>query len=106
LIAYIEAARVGTDGLDDPGRLDAERQRRSRTDVPTAVTNDVVPVANPSAANVDEDLVGRQRSGVVQFQHLHFAAERADPRYQHGHGETTGHSWVIMVPLKTRGDGF
>jgi hypothetical protein len=43
--------------------------------------NDVVAVSNPSAVDVDEDLVGCQRSRFVYFERLHFAAERADARY-------------------------
>jgi len=92
LIVHTESARVGANGFDDPGSLDAERQRRARANVPTAGANDVVPVTNPGAANVDEDLVGCQRSRLVHFERLHFAAERADPRYKHGHSETTGQS--------------
>jgi hypothetical protein len=83
LIVHTESARVGANGRDDPGSLDAERQRRARANVPTAGANDVVPVTNPSAANVDEDLVGCQRSRLVHFERLHFAAERADARYKH-----------------------
>ena len=85
LIVHTESARVGADGLDDPGSLDAQRQRGARANAPTAGANDVVPVANPSAADVDEDLVGCQRPRLVHFERLHFAAERADPRYEHGH---------------------
>ena len=92
LIAHTESARAITDGLDDPGSLDAERQRRPDANVPAAATNDVVPVANPGATNVDEDLVGRQRSRVVHFERLHIPAERADPRHKHGHSESTGQS--------------
>ena len=58
LIVHTESARVGANGFDDPGSLDAERQRRARANVPTAGANDVVPVANPGASNIDEDLVG------------------------------------------------
>ena len=91
-IAHTESARVCTNGVDDPGSLDAERQRRPRANVPTAGANDVVPVANPGATNVDEDLVGRQPSRLVHVEQLHFAAERVDPRYKHGHSATTGKS--------------
>jgi hypothetical protein len=98
-IAHPESARAGANHLDDPGGLDAERQRRADADVPAAGANDVVPVADASATNVDEDLVGRQRSRVVHVERLHCAAERVDPRYKHGHSETTGESWVIVVPL-------
>ena len=45
--------------------------------------SEIDPEAGALDTDLDEDLVGSQRSWLVHFEHLHLAAERADSRYKH-----------------------
>src|SRR5262249_34104325 len=70
-------------GHGNPGRLDAEGQRRPGTQVPAAGPGDLVPVAHPAGPHVDQDLVRAQLPGVRQVQDPDRAARPADARRPH-----------------------
>jgi hypothetical protein len=67
LVAFAHHCYAGANGCDRPGRLRPERHRRRAADLPAADSDKLVPVADASGDDVDEDLACRRRR---QFVHL------------------------------------
>src|SRR4030095_2490041 len=65
---------------DHAGRFDAERHRRAGPDVPSARPHELLPVGDARRADIDEDLVGPERSRLRQGDRMHGTAELVDPR--------------------------
>jgi hypothetical protein len=75
---------TGTDRGDDSRRLDAERHRRCPSHIPIAHADEVVPVADTGALDLDQHLAVTERSRFRNLEQLKIAAELLDSGYTHG----------------------
>jgi hypothetical protein len=66
-----------------PGRLRPERHRSRAADPPAADPDKLVPVANASGGNVDQDLVCARRRQLVHLKDLDGLPECCDPGSSH-----------------------
>jgi len=70
LVADAEPGDTRSDGADRPGGFHAERHRRYAANVPAASSHDVIPIANASGVNRDEELSRVRDLGLWQLQAL------------------------------------
>jgi hypothetical protein len=83
LIALAHLGHAGAGCCDRPGRLRPERHGNRAADPPAADPDKLVPVANASGGDVDQDLVCARRRQLVHLKDLDGLAECSDPGRSH-----------------------
>src|SRR5438034_11732100 len=83
LIALAHLGHAGAGCCDRPGRLRPERHGNRAADPPAADPDKLVPVANASGGDVDQDLVCARRRKLVHLKDLDGLAECSDPGRSH-----------------------